>query len=149
MARRRPPPAAVLGGSADEVEARFYEALQRGDLAALMAVWADDEEIVCILPAGTREIGAAAVRANFETIFANGPMPVRPEQVRRIDGMGCAVHHLVERYDVHGEDGPRTIWALATNVYLKTPAGWRLLVHHSSMDAIETPAGDETPSTLH
>ena len=40
-----------LNGSAAEVEAAFYDALHRADLEALMALWADDEEIVCIHPA--------------------------------------------------------------------------------------------------
>jgi hypothetical protein len=36
------------------------------------------------------------------------------------------VHHLVERVDVPGtEGGPRTAWVMATNVYVKTPQGWR------------------------
>lgn len=149
MARRRTPLSAV-GGSADEVEARFYEALQRGDLGALMALWADDEDIVCVHPSGRREVGPAAVRASFEAIFANGPIPVRPERVRRIEGAGCAVHHLSERVEVQTEDGPRTAWVMATNVYLHTPAGWRLLVHHASAGGTPEPEdGDAPSSTLH
>ena len=39
MASRKP--AAPLA-SPDEIEQQFYEALQRGDLERLMAVWSDD-----------------------------------------------------------------------------------------------------------
>ena len=53
-----------LNGSAAEVEAAFYDALNRADLEALMALWADDEEIVCIHPGGARLIGHAAIRAS-------------------------------------------------------------------------------------
>ncbi|MET0266304.1 MAG: nuclear transport factor 2 family protein, partial [Duganella sp.] len=35
-----------LNGSAADVEAAFYDALNRADLDALMALWADDDEIV-------------------------------------------------------------------------------------------------------
>ena len=38
--------AATVGGTADDVEAAFYEALQRGDIDALMACWADEDEVV-------------------------------------------------------------------------------------------------------
>jgi formyltetrahydrofolate deformylase len=66
-----PLPAAATG-SPDELEAEFYEALQQGDIERLMAVWADDDEIVCVHPGGGRVIGAAAIRASFEAIFAAG-----------------------------------------------------------------------------
>ena len=51
-----------LNGSAAEVEAAFYEALNRADVEALMALWADDEEIVCIHPGGPRLHGHAAIQ---------------------------------------------------------------------------------------
>jgi uncharacterized protein (TIGR02246 family) len=148
---RKAPPAVALGGSPDEVEAQFYEALQQADLDALMAVWADDDEIVCVHPGGPRVIGPAAIRATFESIFANGGIPVRPEQVHRLMQLGCALHHLVERIEVATDRGLQTAWVLATNVYVKTPQGWRLAAHHASPgSADETPApGGEPPSTLH
>jgi len=37
-----------------------------------MAVWSDDEEITCVHPGGPRVVGAGAIRAAFESIFANG-----------------------------------------------------------------------------
>ena len=74
---------AALMASPDEVEAQFYEALQHGDLEKLMAVWADDDEIVCVHPGGPRVVGNAAIRASFEAIFANGGIPVQP-QVHRL-----------------------------------------------------------------
>jgi len=59
MARSHPapPPAAP-----DEIEQQFYEALQRGDIERLMAVWSDDEEISCVHPGGPRVVGAGAMR---------------------------------------------------------------------------------------
>lgn len=146
---RRPPPAAT--DSPDEIEARFYEALQRGDLELLMSLWADDEEIVCVHPGGPRIVGTAAIRASFGAIFANGAIPVTPEQVHRLEWLGGAVHHLVERIEVPGEGGgTQAAWVIATNVYLKTTQGWRLVAHHASPGTLQeaAPAGD-APSTLH
>ncbi|MDE2082271.1 MAG: nuclear transport factor 2 family protein [Burkholderiales bacterium] len=149
MARTRIPPGA-LGGSPDEVEAQLYEALQRGDIERLMAVWADDEEIVCVHPGGPRVIGAAAIRASFEAIFAGGGIPVRPEQVHRLQQMGSALHHLVERIEMATESGPQIGWVLATNFYIKTAQGWRLASHHASPGMPQPPsAGGELPATLH
>ncbi len=142
---------AALMASVDDVEAQFYEALQRGDLERLMAVWSDDDEVACVHPGGPRVVGHGAVRASFDAIFANGPIPVRPQQVRRVESAGCAVHHVLERVDVGTAEGTQTAWVLASNVFFKTPQGWRLVLHHASpgsqREAQEIVA--DAPSTLH
>jgi uncharacterized protein (TIGR02246 family) len=135
MSRRVPPAAAqalIHAGSADEVEAQFYEALQKADIEALMALWADDDEIVCVQPGGPRVIGAAAIRASFEAIFANGGIPVQPEQVHRLQQHACALHHLAEHITLNTEQGPQSAWVLSTNFYVKTAQGWRIASHHAS-----------------
>ncbi len=56
--------------TAQDAENAFYEALERGDLDAMMAVWAEDEEIVCVHPAGERLTGQDQVRASWTKIFS-------------------------------------------------------------------------------
>jgi uncharacterized protein (TIGR02246 family) len=147
---RTPPPKATLMASADDVEAQFYEALQQGDLVRLMAVWGDDDEVVCVHPGGARVVGAAAIRASFEAIFAHGGVPAVPEQVRRLQSLGVAVHHLVERVRVPSDQGEADAFVLATNVYIHTAQGWRLVAHHASPGRAEPPPSvQEWPSTLH
>ena len=46
-------PVSPHGGSPDETEAMFYEALQKGDVDLLMSCWAEDDEIVCVHPGGS------------------------------------------------------------------------------------------------
>jgi ketosteroid isomerase-like protein len=141
---------AVLMASPDDAEAQFYEALQTGDIEKLMAVWADDEDIACVHPGGPRLVGDGPIRASFESMFSHGTIDARPGQVRSTDGNGFSVHHVVEQIQVSGEQGPQTAFVLATNVYVKTPQGWRLLLHHASpgtgRDVHEI---IESPSTLH
>jgi uncharacterized protein (TIGR02246 family) len=148
---RRPLPPATLHSSPDDVEAQFYEALQQGDVDKLMALWADDDEVVCVHPGGGRVIGQAAIRASFEAIFANGGIPMRPEQVHRLQHMGSALHHLVERIEVRSAEGLQTAWVLATNLFVKTAQGWRLAAHHASPAAAQEPPvlQHDAPSTLH
>jgi uncharacterized protein (TIGR02246 family) len=149
MSRSKAQTAALLA-SPDDVEAQFYEALQQADLDKLMALWADDDEIACMHPGGPRVAGHAAIRASFEAIFANGAIPLQPQDVRRLHTLGCAVHHVVERIAIPDEQGLRVAWVLATNVYVKTPVGWRMVVHHASPGSeAAAPAAGETPSTLH
>jgi uncharacterized protein (TIGR02246 family) len=150
MSRTKPQTAALMA-SPDDIEAQFYEALQRGDIERLMAVWADDDEVVCVHPGGPRVIGPAAIRASFEAIFANGAIPVAPEQVHRLHTLGSAVHHLAERITVQTSEGARTAWVLATNVYIKTAQGWRMVAHHASPGTLGEASAEEgpAPSTLH
>ena len=144
------PHAAVLYASPEDAEAQFYDALRDGDLERVMAVWADDEDVVCVHPGGARMVGPAAVRAAFEAIFANGTIVVHAEHVKRVHAMGSAVHSVLERIDVVTVDGPRTGWIVATNVYLKTSQGWRMVAHHASPGAPdEIPEIADTPSVLH
>lgn len=137
--------------SPDDTEAQFYEALQTGDLDKLMAVWADDDEVVCVHPGGARAVGLAAIRASFEAIFAQSAVPIQPEQVHRLHSLDCAVHHLAERVSVLTSEGPQTAWAMATNVYIKTTQGWRMAAHHASPGQLGEPAPtlQEVPAVLH
>jgi len=121
-----------LDGDADEVEAAFYEALQNADIEKLMACWADEDEIVCVHPGGPRVVGAAAIRATFETMFGNGSIRAWPQEVRKTQAMGSAVHNVLERVEIVGAQGPAHAWVIATNVYHRTAQGWRLVAHHAS-----------------
>ena len=133
-----------LNGSAAEVEAAFYDALNRADIGGLMALWADDEEIVCIHPGAQRLIGHAAIRASWEAIFALGGVPVRPFHLHATHNLMSAVHTVIEGGGVgvgvgvegggEGDNsGGEAGHLLATNVYVKTPRGWRLVLHHVSI----------------
>ena len=84
--------AATLGGSSDDIEAAFYEALQRGDIELLMSCWSEDDDIVCVHPGGPRLLGAGAIRAAFESMFAHGTVRAKPVQVHRVVALTSAVH---------------------------------------------------------
>ncbi len=143
--------AATLGGTPDEIESAFYEALQSADIEKLMACWADEDDIVCIHPGGPRVVGAGAIRASFDAMFGHGgTIQARPEQIRRVDALASAVHHVLERVEVMTEEGPVQAFVLATNVYHKTPQGWRLVVHHASPGTQDSvPEVQQPPQILH
>jgi len=136
--------------SPDDVEQQFYEALQRGDIEQLMAVWADDDDIVCVHPGGPRVVGPAAIRASFDGMFANGSIDARPDKVRRLHSHGCAVHSVLEQIRVLTTEGPQQAWVIATNVYVQTAQGWRMAAHHASPGSPrEVQDVAEAGSTLH
>ena len=122
----------ALGGNADEIEAAFYLALQTADLEKLMACWADEDEIVCVHPGGPRVVGPGAIRAAFDLMFSNGSIRAVPLHVRKVESLASVVHNVLERIDVMTDSGRVHAYVLATNVYHKTPQGWRMVAHHAS-----------------
>ena len=137
--------------TAQDAENAFYEALERGDLEGMMAVWAEDEEIICVHPGGPRLSGPDEVRASWARIFSGGAGPrVRITQQVAVTGMMIAVHSVHENFTIEG--GARAqVPVIATNVYLRTAAGWRMIVHHASpAPAQPQPAPQDTgPKILH
>jgi uncharacterized protein (TIGR02246 family) len=115
-----------------DAEAAFYEALESADLEAMMEVWAEDEEIVCVHPGGPRLAGYEQVRASWAQMFGSGQkLKVHLDDLVVLGGMMLSIHSVHENILLPGETRPRPPVA-ATNVYLRTGNGWRLLLHHAS-----------------
>lgn len=147
-----------LHATPEAVEQAFYDALESGDVDALMGVWSEDEEIVCIHPGGPRLVGHPAVRASWRDILANGPIAVRPAQQQTLQGALASVHSAVARVmalvQMQGA-GPQAsqtvaINVLVTHVFFKGAQGWRMVLHHASVtqqdvEAVNAPA----PNMLH
>ncbi len=115
-----------------DAEAAFYEAFTKGDLEAMMAVWSDDDEIYCVHPGSPRVSGVAQVRESWRQIFASGQalrFQLRGQQY--LHGMMLAAHSVYEHITVTGETRARNP-VIATNIYLRTERGWRMVAHHAS-----------------
>jgi ketosteroid isomerase-like protein len=136
--------------TAQDAENAFYEALERNDFALMMAVWAEDEDIVCVHPTGPRLAGQEPVRDSWRRIFASGQrLRFQIAQQVRLAGVMVAVHSLHEIITVVGEKRPRPA-VVSTNVYLRTAAGWRMIVHHTSpAPEASAESAPETPKILH
>jgi ketosteroid isomerase-like protein len=119
--------------TADDVEHAFYDAIARADLESLMALWADDDEISCVHPGAPRLQGHAAIRESWEMIFERGPVHIRPRHLHVNQNMSSAVHSLIEEVKTPDDPDWQQAHIVATNVYLKTPQGWRMVVHHASI----------------
>lgn len=134
----------------DDAERAFYDAFARGDIDALMSVWADDDETVCVHPGGSRFTGLAAIRESWRQLFESGmKFRVVTSNPIRTHSALIAVHSVLQHLVVEGDDtiAPPLI---TTNVFTRGSRGWQLLMHHTS------PAPDtnglllqETPRTVH
>jgi ketosteroid isomerase-like protein len=136
-----------------DAEAAFYEALEAADIDAMMEVWSDDEEIVCVHPGGPRLSGFDDVRASWAEIFSGGRrLAVQVTHQVALGGMMLTVHSVSENIAVKGEPRPGTP-VTATNAYLRTGNGWRMILHHAS--PVPQGAGQpraappEAPKVLH
>ena len=147
---RKPKTPPEVSAGPDDIEAAFYEALQHGDIDKLMACWADEDDIVCVHPGGARLLGTGAIRESFDMMFTNGNIQARAEKVHRVEALGASVHSVLERIEVLTEQGPRHAYVIATNVYQKTPLGWRMVAHHASpgtpQEMLEV---NDSPQVLH
>jgi ketosteroid isomerase-like protein len=133
--------------SPQEAETAFYEALERGDLEAMMAVWSEDEEIVCVHPGGPRLTGYATVREAWRRIFEGGSrLKVQLLALSTVHGPFAAVHSVVEQLGVVG-DKQLAAPVAATNVYVRGALGWRMIVHHAS--PVPPSSIGDAPQVLH
>ncbi len=143
------PPHPIPFTSPEDTEAAFYDAIERGDLEAMMTTWADDDEIVCIMPSGQRLTGHAAVREAWRQMFESGSrLHTRVSHSVRWTSALMAVHNVLETLYLGNDPTPHGP-LLATNVYIRGANGWRLLAHHASA-ASDVPAAEDGPGrTLH
>jgi len=132
-----------------DAEAAFYEALEAAELEPMMEVWAEDEEIVCVHPGGARLAGYDQVRSSWAQISAraSGSRYTFPIKVV-LSGMMLAIHSVHENILVQGESRARAPVA-ATNVYLRTGNGWRMILHHGSPASQAPRVPAESPKILH
>jgi ketosteroid isomerase-like protein len=114
-----------------DAESAFYEALAAGNLDAMMEVWAEDEELVCVHPGGARLVGFDQVRASWAQMLGSGQrLQIRIADPVYMQGMMLSVHSLHEIIEVPGQARPQPVATI--NVYLRTGTGWRMVAHHAA-----------------
>ena len=117
----------------EAANARFYGAFEALDLAKMDEVWAHGEHVKCVHPGWPLLNGWAAVRASWDTIFVNtAEMRFTIADTRAIAAgdlgwVTCTENILSE---VGGRLSATSV--LATNLFERTPDGWRLVHHHAS-----------------
>jgi uncharacterized protein (TIGR02246 family) len=116
----------------EEAEEAFYAACERADLNAMMSVWAESDDIVCVHPIGTRLMGRRAIEESWRGILGSSrTMKFRITDRRQTRSADLAVHMLHENIRLSGSDKIHPP-VVATNVYRLTDKGWRMILHHAS-----------------
>ena len=139
----------MLFATPQDAESAFYEAFMKRDLETMMAVWADDDEVYCVHPRGPRITGVARVRESWREVFAsaqNVRFQVREQHL--LQAMMVSIHSVYEHISVAGEARARNC-VLATNIYMRTERGWRMMVHHASPAPVVEEVEPRRVKTLH
>jgi len=127
----------------DGVERAFYLAFETTDLALMAKLWLDDDSVRCIHPGGGVLAGRSAVLDSWRGILAGAERPTVRYRVLHSQHTDDLVLHLVEERIGPAGAAPRAGLnrLLATNVYRRTAAGWRMTLHHASLPLVDR-AGD-------
>jgi ketosteroid isomerase-like protein len=115
----------------------YYEAFEAADMDAMSAVWEHDERVLCTHPGWVALRGWGAIAASYFALFRNGQSLQFILTDEHIEVAGDTAWVSVDE-NILGADVGAT--ASALNIFVRSPEGWRLVVHHASqvVDA-ETP----------
>jgi ketosteroid isomerase-like protein len=140
----------LLFASPEECEQAFYEALEAADADAVTELLLEDDETVCVHPGGPRLTGFEAVRESWAAILASGPIAVRSTLAKALETPTIALHNVIEEVVVGEGRRQQVVSVIATNAYVKTPAGWKMVLHHASAAPDGQPTTtSETHGILH
>ena len=123
----------------------LYDAFETGDIDLMGAVWLDDDtvQVTCVHPGWPPVHGRGPVLRSWSMIMANTAYIqfVLTDVDVRLAGdvavVTCGENILTGLPDAGDGDGEEAVGfagghAVATNVFRRTSAGWRLWVHHAS-----------------
>jgi ketosteroid isomerase-like protein len=135
----------LLFASPEECEQAFYEALESADVDAIGEVWLDDDEVCCVHPGGPRLVGAQAVRSSLVAMLSNGPVQIRTISRKCFESPTLTVTNVIEEVVVAQSGARQLVHVIATNAFSKTPAGWKMVLHHAAAAPQGRAADAETP----
>jgi ketosteroid isomerase-like protein len=116
-----------------EAEDAFYDALDEGNLDQLLAVWADSDDICCLLPMHPLIQSRQAVTDLFTHMFSRDHgVSLAITHLSWIETDDIAIHQVEETVLTPSPDKPPTPPFYGTNIYRKDNTGWRLIVHQNA-----------------
>ncbi|MFB7274120.1 nuclear transport factor 2 family protein [Streptomyces sp. NPDC056244] len=142
----------------EQANTTFYEAMERGDLDALSGLWLEGEhdEISCVHPGWPVLTGRGDVLRSYALIMANTEyiqffLTDVTVSVAEDTALVTCTENILSGgpAEESGELGPLVgQLVVATNVFRRTPEGWKLWSHHGSPVLTETDEepDDETPA---
>jgi len=119
----------MLFASPEECEQAFYEALENADVEAMADLWLQDDDVCCTHPGAARLVGYSAVRSSWASILESGPVPIRTLARQSFESPTLVVTNLVEELVLLQGAVRQLVHVIASNAFVKTPAGWKMVMH--------------------
>ena len=120
----------------EAVNTAFYEAFETADLDTMQDLWLEDDETLCVHPGAMPIRGTGPINRSWALIMANTPYIqffLTDVEVSVLEGVASVT--CTENVLTAGEVADAAFTgarAVATNVFCRTPEGWRLWIHHAS-----------------
>lgn len=125
-----------------DAEDAFYDALEDGDLNQLFALWADTDDICCLLPMYPMVQGRQQVEELFSHLFSRGQgVALSVRHLGWIQTDDIAIHQVEETIQNPPPGQPAPPPFYGTNIYRKAADGWRLIVHQNAPTPAPSPQG--------
>jgi ketosteroid isomerase-like protein len=116
-----------------EAEDAYYDALEEGNLEQLLSVWADSDDICCLLPMYPMIQGRKGVEDVFGHLFSQGHgVELSVTHLGWIQTDDIAIHQVEENLQRVPPDTPPPPPFYGTNIYRKDTHGWQLIVHQNA-----------------
>lgn len=119
--------------SPQEAEDAFYDALDEGDPEQVLAVWAESDDICCLLPMQPMIRSRQGVTELFTRLLSRGhAVSLAVRHLVWIQTDDIAIHQIEETIQNPPPGTPPPAPFYGTNIYRKDATGWRLIVHQNA-----------------
>ena len=112
---------------------RFYDAFGALDIDMMEAAWQASERALCVHPGWPPIVGWDLIRDSWQRIFDNTTlMHFNLRYVNVAAQEECGWVTCVENITSVLQGQASNFGILATNIFVRTSTGWRMIAHHAS-----------------
>ena len=111
----------------------FYDAFGALDIDQMEAMWEHSQEALCVHPGWPPIVGWELIRDSWARIFGNTQlMHFNLQYVNASVHGDCGWVTCVENITSVLQGTASNFGVLATNIFVRTAEGWRVIAHHAS-----------------
>lgn len=112
---------------------RFYNAFGALNIEEMESVWEQSDQALCVHPGWQPLVGWPLIKESWQGIFDNTTlMHFNIRYVNVVAAGDCGWVTCVENISSVLQGRASNFGILATNIFVRTPQGWRMIAHHAS-----------------
>jgi hypothetical protein len=117
--------------AAEDTLNAYYRALAQRNIDQLMALWLDEDFVICVCADGTYLYGLSAIRQGLADRFEASPVTVEPLEVHVYNSLGTVVYAITEAHRPLDQNELPTL-VFSTCVMVHERGAWRIAHIHAS-----------------